>query len=283
MTPLISPSELRSLLEGEPAPALLDVRWNLMGPPGRQEYDRAHLPGAVFVDLETELAAPAGPGGRHPLPEAEQLQRAFRDAAVDSERPVVVYDAGDGSVAARGWWLLRWAGHARVFVLDGGFAAWVEEGGATTTRVPHPEPGDFVVRPGGMPTADADAAARLARTGVLLDARAGERYRGEREPVDPRAGHIPGAVNAPAAEHVTADGRWRAPKELADRFAGLGVSGTDEVGAYCGSGVNACSVVLALEQAGLRSPEDPAVLYPGSWSEWAGDPQREAAVGQEAG
>nr|WP_245560349.1 sulfurtransferase [Actinopolyspora halophila] len=283
MTPLISPSELRSLREEGPAPTLLDVRWNLMGPPGRQEYDRAHPPGAVFVDLDTELAAPAGAGGRHPLPDAEELQRVFRDAGVDSERPVVVYDAGDGSVAARGWWLLRWAGHERVFVLDGGFAAWVEEGGPTTTRAPRPEPGDFVVDPGAMPTADADAAARLARTGMLLDARAGERYRGEREPVDPRAGHIPGAVNAPAAEHVTTNGRWRTPEELAERFAGLGVPGAGEVGAYCGSGVNACSVVLALEQAGLRSPEEPAVLYPGSWSEWAGDPRRTAVVGPEAG
>ncbi|ASU79518.1 sulfurtransferase [Actinopolyspora erythraea] len=284
MTPLITPRRLESELAGTEAPTVLDVRWNLLGPAGAEEYAERHLPGALFVDVETELAAPPGgaDGGRHPLPEPEVLQRALRGAGVDAHRPVVVYDSGDGSVAARAWWLLRWAGHSRAFVLDGGFAAWVAAGLPVTTEVPDPVPGDFVVRPGNMPVTDADGARRLARTGVLLDARAGERYRGETEPVDPRAGHVPGAYNAPAAEHV-ADGAWRSPAELAKRFTELGVTGNEDVGAYCGSGINACSVVLALEHAGLRGPENPAVLYPGSWSEWSSSPERPVVTGAEPG
>ncbi|WP_019853520.1 sulfurtransferase [Actinopolyspora mortivallis] len=283
MTPLITTSELAEFLVEEPRPTLLDVRWNLLGPPGREEYERGHLPGAVFVDLDSELASAPDERGRHPLPDPAGLQEVLRAAGVDSDRGVVVYDAGDGSVAARAWWLLRWSGHREVFLLDGGFAAWTEEGRPTTTRTPRPAEGNIVVRPGRMPTLDADRAQRLAREGVLLDARAGQRYRGESEPVDPRAGHVPGALNAPAAEHVATDGRWLRPEELATRFTRLGVSEARSVGAYCGSGVNACSVVLALEHAGLTSPQAPAALYPGSWSEWSNDPDRPAATGADPG
>lgn len=264
-------------------PVLLDVRWRLGGPPGREDYDRGHLPGAVFVDLDTELAGEPGPGGRHPLPEPEALQAVLRAAGVSDSDRVVAYDGGDGSVAARAWWLLRWAGHADVAVLDGGYAAWMEEGRPLTTDVPAPAPGDITVRPGAMPVLDAVAAAGLASTGVLLDARAPERYRGDVEPVDPRAGHVPGARNAPFAGHLGADRRWRPAGELADRFAGLGVRAGEPVGAYCGSGVTASSVVLALEASGLTTADAPAALYAGSWSHWCTDPARPAATGDQPG
>ncbi|WP_326569705.1 sulfurtransferase [Amycolatopsis rhabdoformis] len=279
MGPLITPAELAALPDTR-RPVVLDVRWRLAGPPAAESYREGHLPGAVFVDLDAALAAPPGDGGRHPLPDPADLQRDLREAGVSAARPVVVYDDADGSVAARAWWLLRWAGHADVAVLDGGYAAWLAEGHPTTTDVPTPAPGDFEVRPGGMPVLTADEAAARARSGLLLDARAHARYTGETEPIDPRAGHIPGAANAPSSENVGADGRWRTPADLAARFAALGLTEATPVGAYCGSGVTASSVVLALEVAG--HPE-PAALYAGSWSHWSRDPERPAATGPDRG
>jgi thiosulfate/3-mercaptopyruvate sulfurtransferase len=287
---LVSPLDLAADLERGSAdrPVVLDVRWRLGGPPGRADHAAGHVPGAVFVDLDTELAAPPGTGGRHPLPEPSRLEEVLRRAGISEGSRVVAYDHADGSVAARAWWLLRWAGLSadHVAVLDGGWAAWREEGLPVSTEEPAPEPGDVVVRPGGMPVLDADGAAALARSGVLLDARAGERYRGEAEPVDPRAGHIPGARSAPSAGNAGHDGRWQEPEDLAERFRELGVepgSGPEAVGAYCGSGVTASSLVLALEHAGLTAPEKPAALYAGSWSDWSTDQDRPAATGPEAG
>ncbi|WP_436495858.1 sulfurtransferase [Actinokineospora sp. HUAS TT18] len=279
--PLISAADLLSALDSPDAPVLLDVRWRLGGPPGREDYAAGHLPGAAYLDLDTDLAAAPGAGGRHPLPEPDVLERALRATGVRADRPVVVYDADNGSVAARGWWLLRWAGHRDVAVLDGGFAAWVAEGGPVSTDTVAPEPGDIEVRPGGMPVLDADEAAALAKDGVLLDARAPERYRGDVEPIDPRAGHVPGAVNAPFAGHLDGSGRWKPAGELAERFAGLGVLAGEPVGAYCGSGVTASSVVLALEAAGVTSADQPAALYAGSWSHWCVDPNRPVATGEQ--
>jgi thiosulfate/3-mercaptopyruvate sulfurtransferase len=225
----------------------------------------------------------------------------LRRAGVSRGSRVVAYDDDTGAVAARAWWLLRWAGLPadRVALLDGGFRAWVAEGLPVTAAPTRTAPGDVVVRPGGMPVVDADGAAELARHGVLLDARAGARYRGEIEPVDARAGHVPGARNAPATEHLGADGRWFRPDAVAAHYAALGVGGHDGgaaqpgaiarpepgdpsgagVGAYCGSGVNATAVVLALEYAGLRSSTYPAALYAGSWSQWSADPRRPVATG----
>jgi thiosulfate/3-mercaptopyruvate sulfurtransferase len=278
----VSTQELATLLDPSAPPAdrpvVLDVRWRLAGPPARDDYARAHLPGAVFVDLDTELAAPPGPAGRHPLPDPAALQATLRAAGVNAGDTVVAYDDRDGSVAARAWWLLRWAGHHEVAVLDGGYAAWAEEGRPVTADIPAPAPGDIVVTPGQLPVLDADQAADLAKTGVLLDARAAERYRGDVEPVDPRAGHVPGARNAPFAGHVGPDGRWRSPAELAERFAELGVANDTEIGAYCGSGVTASSVVLAIEVAGVL--DRPAALYAGSWSNWSADPARPVATGE---
>lgn len=302
--PLLAPGRLAALLDGPATgtarPVVLDVRWRLGGPPGRADHEAGHVPGAVFVDLDTELAAPPGEGGRHPLPAPAALQDVLRRAGVSRGSRVVAYDDDSGAVAARAWWLLRWAGLPadRVAVLDGGFRAWVAEGLPVTAAQTRPAPGDLVVHPGGMPVVDADGAAELARHGVLLDARAGARYRGETEPVDARAGHVPGACNAPATEHLDADGRWLPPDALAARYAALGVTtpeggaaepaadtrpepGGAGVGAYCGSGVNATAVVLALEYAGLRPPTRPAALYAGSWSQWSADPRRPVATGRE--
>ena len=268
---LVTPEELAA---ASAAPTLLDIRWALGGPPGREEYARGHIPGAVFVDLDAELAAPAGSGGRHPLPEAAAFEAAMRAAGVRKDHPVVVYDAANSMAAARAWWLLRYFGHPDVAVLDGGLAAWEAAGYPVTTEMPVPQLGDFEARPGGMPVIDAAGAAELAARGLLLDARAPERFRGELEPIDPVAGHIPGAVNMPSAANVDADGRFLPAEALRGAFQAAGVRDRLRVGAYCGSGVTAAHEVLALELAGF-----PAALYPGSWSEWITDPGRPVARG----
>ncbi len=279
-TLLVSAAALAAELAKDPAPVLLDVRWRLGGPPGIDRYREGHLPGAVFTDLDRDLAGPPGAAGRHPLPDPAAFQAAMRAAGVSQYRPVVVYDDGDATIAARGWWTLRYFGHEDVRVLDGGYRAWVSAGHAVTTAEPAPAPGDFTARPGGMPVLDAAGAQAVARTGLLLDARAGERYRGEVEPVDPVAGHIPGAVSAPTVGNVNADGTFSGAAELAARFAalgavpGAGTPGGAAIGAYCGSGVTAAHEVLALTLAGL-----PAALYVGSWSNWVADPARPVATG----
>jgi thiosulfate/3-mercaptopyruvate sulfurtransferase len=273
---LVSPAALAGELAGEPGPVLLDVRWRLGGPPGLDSYRAGHLPEAVFVGLDRDLAGPPGPGGRHPLPDPAAFTDAMRLAGVSQDRPVVVYDDRDAMAAARAWWLLRYFGHEHVRVLDGGFQAWLAAGLPVSTADPAGKPGDFTARPGHMPTLDAAGAADMARTGLLLDARAGERYRGEQEPIDPVAGHIPGAVSAPTADHVNPDGTFRTAAELADRFVALGADPrVTTVGAYCGSGVTAAHEVLALALAGL-----PAALYVGSWSNWIADPTRPVATGR---
>ncbi|GLW55867.1 sulfurtransferase [Kitasatospora phosalacinea] len=267
-SPLITVAELADALGTDRAPVLLDIRWALGGPPGAEEYAKGHLPGAHYLDLDHELADPPGPAGRHPLPDPDRLATALRRAGVTADRPVVAYDAGPALSAARAWWLLRWAGHGDVRVLDGGLAAWTAAGHPLTTDAPAPGDGDFKVEPGHLPTVDADGAAELARTGLLLDARAGERYRGETEPVDPRAGHIPGAASAPTTENLGPDGRFLPPAALAARFAALHVTDPARTAVYCGSGVTAAHQLLALTLAG----HDGTALYPGSWSEWSANP-----------
>jgi thiosulfate/3-mercaptopyruvate sulfurtransferase len=298
--PLIDVASLAAELAGGEPPALLDVRWRLGGPPGIDSYRAGHLPGAVFVDLDADLAGPPGAGGRHPLPAAADFQAAMRRVGVRAGRPVVAYDDGDSTAAARAWWTLRYFGHSRVQVLDGGFRAWAAAGQPVATDEPPVAAGDFTAIPGHLPVLDAAGAAAVARSGVLLDARAGERYRGETEPVDPVAGHIPGALSAPTTANVAGDGRFLPPAELRRRFAALGVAvgpppggprpGTPvpggtvpatpapAVGAYCGSGVTAAHEVLALALAGV-----PAALYVGSWSGWIADPARPVATGPDPG
>jgi thiosulfate/3-mercaptopyruvate sulfurtransferase len=259
----------------------LAVRWRLGGPPGRELYDAGHIPGAAFVDLDRDLAAPPGVGGRHPLPATADFERAMHRVGVRDGRPVVVYDDADSTAAARAWWLLRYFGHESVRVLDGGLRAWTAGGyPVVTTSQERPVifAGRFTARPGHLGLLDADGAASIARAGLLLDARAGERYRGEAEHVDPVAGHIPGAVSAPTAENVNPDGTFRPAADLAARFTALGATDGRPVAAYCGSGVTAAHEVLALTLAGV-----PADLYVGSWSNWIIDPTRPVATGSSPG
>ena len=289
--PLISPPELAAWLGSGGPQVLLDVRWRLGGPPGIESYLAGHLPGACFIDLDQDLAGPpgSGDGGRHPLPAANVFEAAMRRAGLRAGQAAFVYDDGDSTIAGRVWWLLRYFGHHQVAVLDGGFRAWAAADLPVTTDVPSPDPGDFAAgAAGGMPVLDDDGAARLARSGFLLDARAADRYRGQVEPVDPAAGHIPGAISAPATGNVRPDGVFLRPDELASRFAGLGLpaaaglpatlGGAPPIGAYCGSGVTAAQEILALELAGLS-----AALYVGSWSAWSSDPSRPVATGEEPG
>jgi thiosulfate/3-mercaptopyruvate sulfurtransferase len=277
---LITAGELAGLLAAGRQVTLLDVRWRLGGPPGRELYAAGHLPGAAFVDLDRDLAAPPGPGGRHPMPAAAGFEAAMRRSGVRDGQLVVVYDDADSTAAARAWWLLRYFGHDQVRVLDGGFRAWtaaagpVETGKTIETGETGAAPGDFRARPGQLGLLGADAAAALARDGVLLDARSAERYRGEAEHVDPVAGHIPGAVSAPTAANVNPDGTFRPATDLGMRFRSLGATGDRPVAAYCGSGVTAAHEVLALTLAGI-----PAGLYVGSWSDWITDPARPVAKG----
>jgi len=289
--PIIGAIELAGLLGSARPPVLLDVRWKLGGPPGRESYLAGHLPGACFIDLGADLAGRpgSGAGGRHPLPPARVFEDAMRRAGLRSGQLAVAYDDGDSLVAARLWWLLRYFGHDQAAVLDGGVRAWTAAGRPVTTQVPDPSAGDFAVgQVGRMPVLDDDGAARLARSGFLLDGRAAARYRGEVEPVDPAAGHIPGAISAPASGNVAADRTFLSPAGLRRRFAALGLpasagdavdsGGSPRIGAYCGSGVNAAQQVLALELAGL-----PAALYVGSWSAWSANPARPVATGPDPG
>jgi thiosulfate/3-mercaptopyruvate sulfurtransferase len=277
---LIRPDDLNAWLGGDQPPAVLDVRWRLGGPSGRGDYAAGHVPDAVFLDLDTDICGTPGPAGRHPLPDPERFQATLRGAGIADGQPVVIYDGGDHMAAARTWWTLKWAGLADVRVLDGGFPAWSAAGLPISTAAPGPtatprqNPGNVTVRPGGMPVLDAAGAGALAATGRLVDVRAPERYRGQSEPIDPVAGHIPGAVNLAGAE-VGPDGRFASPERLRQRYAEAGISPDRPTGAYCGSGVTAARTVLGMTLAGLQP-----VLYVGSWSEWITDPARPVALGQ---
>ncbi|HET9422228.1 MAG TPA: sulfurtransferase [Nocardioides sp.] len=267
-TPLISTTELRDRL-GEVT--LLDVRYRTSGPAGPEEYAAGHIPGAVYVDMDSELADAPGEGGRHPLPPTDVFQTAMRRAGVRGDRPVVVYDDWQGLAAGRCWWLLRHHGHRDVRILDGGWSAWLADGGAAEQTATPPTPGDFTAQPGGMPVVEAD---RVPDVDVLVDARAPERYRGETEPIDPVAGRIPGAVNVPTGRNLTADGRFKPADELREIYAEVGAVAGADVAAYCGSGVTAIHDIVAMEIAGVR-----AALYPGSYSGWITDPERKVETG----
>lgn len=279
---LITVDELHHRLTTHQRTVLLDVRWQLGDPHGRDHYLREHLPGAVYVDLESELAGPPSPGaGRHPLPHPSDLQAAARRWGLRAGDTCVAYDDVAGTSAARAWWLLRWAGVDDVRILDGGLAAWRAAGAPLADGDVVAEPGDIELGAGGMPVVEADDVDAVAAQGVLLDARAGERYRGEVEPVDPRAGHIPGAVSAPTTDNLAADGRFLDAARLRARFAAVidddlqnSARPDRPVAVYCGSGVTAAHEIAALAVVGVD-----AALYPGSWSQWSHDPQRSAATG----
>jgi thiosulfate/3-mercaptopyruvate sulfurtransferase len=275
-SPLISAAALRA---ASPAPLLLDCSFDLADPgAGERAYDAGHLPGAVYVHLDRDLSGPkTGTNGRHPLPSREAAAAWMFSLGIAPGRPVVVYDRQNGMFAARAWWVLRWLGHGDVAVLDGGLAAWVAADGPLDTEREVAQPvAPYAVRPPAMPTID--AATLLAGLAGLrvIDARAPERYRGEVEPLDAAAGHIPGAVNRFFQHNLLPDGRFKPAEQLRDEYAALlqGQAASRTV-MQCGSGVTACHDVLAMEAAGLGTP----VLYPGSWSEWSADPSRPVARG----
>jgi len=265
---------------------IVDLRWALSGPSASEKYRAGHIPGAVYVDMERDLSRPGGPG-RHPFPPPEDFAGVLGRIGVEPETHVVAYDDGSGSVAARLWFMLRVHGHERASVLDGGYAAWVKAGLPVTRDEPRieavpPPP----LRLDQSRLADrAHVAALLAgrrdlgrRPALVMDARAPERYRGETEPVDKRAGHIPGAVNAPFSANLEA-GRFRGPEELRALYDRLGAGRAAEVVASCGSGVTACHTLLALELAGFPG----ARLYVGSWSDWSSQPGAPVATGADPG
>lgn len=272
MTVLINPDALADAMLSDRPPVVLDVRWQLGDPDGRVHYRDGHIPGAVYVDLDAELADPPSPAlGRHPLPGIERLTAAARSWGIDDDVPVVVYDAIGNLAAARAWWLLRWGGLTDVTMLDGGLSAWVYHGYRTSSGDTVPRAGSVTLTAGHLPVAEIDDVAATDLT--VVDARVAQRYRGEVEPVDPRAGHIPGAINLPTADNIDADGRFLSPDALRVRFAAAGITADRPVITYCGSGVNAAHQIAALEMAGLHG-----TLYPGSWSQWSADPDRPAAT-----
>ena len=257
---------------------VVDTRWYLLEPGGgRRRYEEAHVPGAVFLDLDTDLSAPAGPG-RHPLPTPEDFGGLLGRYGIGNEHHVVVYDQGPGSIAARLWWMLRSVGHRDVSVLNGGYARWTAKGRRTTTDEPQHPSAQFEVSRDFAPTIDRHSLRARLGTLQVIDARPEDRYRGENETIDPAAGHIPTSISAPTDGNLDRDGLLKPPDELARRFADLGIDPAVPVVSCCGSGVTACHNILALHLAGR--PE--ATLYPGSWSDWstAGFP---AATGPEPG
>jgi thiosulfate/3-mercaptopyruvate sulfurtransferase len=245
---------------GDPALRIADVRWWLTDPgKGRRDYAAAHIPGAVFVDVDADLVAPVGPG-RHPLPDPADFRRRMESLGFDDASDIVVYDDAGGTIAARLWWMLDDLGHPRVSVLDGGLATWLGAGGPMTAEVPSYPAGHLSLGDRWARTIDRDGLIARLGTVRLLDGRAGERYRGEVEPVDPVPGHIPTARSHPTATSLDREGRLLAPGELRERLGGEG----DTV-VSCGSGVTGCHLALAMRVAGLPDP----LLYPGSYSDWS--------------
>ena len=274
MRPLIDVAHLAQLMQRDEF-TLLDVRWSLGDPGGHDAYLAGHLPGAVYVDLESELAGPPGLGGRHPLPTAEVFAEAMRRVGVTAQRQVVVYDGGSGLGAARLWWLLTDAGRRLVRVLDGGYAGWIAAGRPIEAGDVTPKRGTFMPDPGHRPVVDTEGVIQHLRDGgALYDVRAADRYRGENETIDPVAGHIPGALSLPMATLVSG-GRFVRRGELAAKVGHLRAGDV----LSCGSGITAAAVMLAAEQVGIGD----LVLFPGSFSSWIADPSRPVATGPDAG
>lgn len=278
MSNLISAQELHERLS-DPNLVVVDTRFNLKDPTeGRRAYEQSHIPGAVYFDLDQDLSSPKSQhGGRHPLPELQVFVRTLEQAGIGNTTTVVAYDDSGGMYAGRLWWLLKYLGHDDVKLLDGGLGAWREAGFALTTEVPKREPAIFTVNLRPEMLVDVQAVrAKLedART-LLIDARGAERYRGDVEPLDPKAGHIPGAINKPFMENLT-EGRFKTVEDLKARFPEA--MEADEVIVYCGSGVTAAHNLLALDEAGIKA----AKLYAGSWSDWSSYDENPVATGDES-
>ena len=276
---LVSAAQLQGLMAGEAPPLLFDCSFDLMNPAaGPEQYRQGHLPGARHAHLDQHLSvhgnAPRASGGRHPLPTREAFAAWLADCGLQPGQQVVVYDRQGANYCGRLWWMLKWCGHEAVAVLDGGFQAWLAAGGALETGDPMPAvPGGFVLQPSRAPVlGTAELAARLGDPAqTVLDARAAARFRGEVEPLDPVAGHIPGALNRPFADNLGPDGRFKSAEQLRAEFAQL-LAGRDPAGVvhHCGSGVSAVPNLLAMRVAGLGD----TALFAGSWSEWCSDPSR---------
>ncbi|WEK61296.1 MAG: sulfurtransferase [Candidatus Microbacterium colombiense] len=270
--------ELNELLTGGAPVRVLDVRWRLDKPDGHAEYASGHIPGAVYVPLHDELATHGEPSeGRHPLPSTERLQTAARRWGVNAGDVVVAYDDAKGLAAARAWWLLRQAG-VDVRVLAGGIRAWIAANLPLATDDVTPDAGDVVLDEIGGEALSIDEAAAFPASGVLLDVRAPERYSGETEPLDPVAGHIPGAVNLPTGLHLDPEGRILDRTTVLKTFESVGVVPGSSVAAYCGSGITAAHTVLILDEVGIE-----AKVFPGSWSQWSNTPGRPIATGDQPG
>ena len=276
---LVSAGELGEHLD-DPGWRVVDCRFDLADTAaGSREYLASHIPGAVFADLDRDLAGPVGAQtGRHPLPEQSAFERFMGRIGIDGDTQVVVYDAANGALASRAWWLFRWAGHERVRLLDGGFAAWLREDGATRGGSETVPPTHYRARPRDdmvLTTSDLLAVGSIRQL-RLVDARDPERFRGEIEPIDPVAGHIPGAVNLPLTRSINEDGTWKPRQELEALWRGvLGADKSKDWAVMCGSGVTACHLALSGMEAGHVEPR----LYVGSWSEWIRDPGRPVALG----
>ncbi|WP_168581679.1 sulfurtransferase [Gephyromycinifex aptenodytis] len=278
---LISPRELYELMRrgAGDTPLLLDVRWALGADDGYDAYLQGHLPGAVFVDLERDLSgelAEDGTGGRHPMPTVDDFEIDMAECGVDNDRPVVCYDDSGSLAAARCWWLLRHFGKYDVQVLDGGLQQWRAQRLPIESGLRLTEEGDFSVRRGHSQVLQAEQATMFAEQGLLLDCRPADRFRGENEIIDPIAGHIPGAVSMPARTLTDEFGRFLPTEELRAKLMAVGVDGERPVATYCGSGVQASHVALAISVAGLG---EVVPIYIGSWSDWITDPSRPIAIG----
>lgn len=278
MSNFVSPEELSDLREQGAVVRVIDVRWRLDRPDGRAEYLDGHIPGAVYVPLDSELSTHGEASqGRHPLPSTTTLQAAVRRWGVDDGDLVVAYDDAKGLAAARAWWLLRQAG-VDVRVLEGGIRGWQAAGFGVATDDVTPVPGSAVLQEIGADALTIDEAAAFPASGVLLDVRAAERYRGEHEPLDPVAGHIPGAVNLPTMLHLDAEGRILDAETVRANLATVGIAEGTRVAAYCGSGVTAAHTALVLDEVGVD-----AKVFPGSWSQWSNTPGRPVATGDQPG
>jgi thiosulfate/3-mercaptopyruvate sulfurtransferase len=277
-TTLISTAEL-ALHVDDPVWVVFDCRHDLANPDsGARAYATAHIPGARFLHLDRDLAAPTtGKNGRHPLPDPQAFMRTLGAAGVDSSKQVVAYDASTGVYAARLWWMLRWVGHENVAVLDGGYAKWTDEARPVTNAVPQPAPARFAGEPRKVYVDADDVLRSLGRPGrILVDARAPDRHRGENETLDPVGGRIPGSLNRFFRDNLDSRGCFKPAAELRQAFTALlGEAPPDTVVHSCGSGVSACHNLIAMEIAGLYGSR----LYPGSWSEWCSDPSRPIETG----
>ncbi|TDW31071.1 sulfurtransferase [Cryobacterium psychrophilum] len=278
MSLLITATELAHELAESDTVRILDVRWRLDRPDGHPEYLQGHIPGAVYVDLDTELASHgAATDGRHPLPSRQAIEDAARSWGINPGDSVVVYDDLNNFSAARAWWLLTYAGLGTVRLLDGSLRAWTAAGFELAAGEESIIPGTVELGWDQLPVTTLAEIAHLTETGVVLDARAPERYRGDVEPIDPRAGHIPGALNAPATANIDGDGRFLPGAQLREKYLAVGVQPQSPIAVYCGSGIVAAHDVVALMLAGFAP-----MLYPGSFSQWSNHPDLPVALGPTA-